>query len=170
MSLRFTARSTCGLCMGYFVCARCSISRELSIESCKLASCRHRLKVYIHESRRSVRSDFHSISPLISICVLSVRACSCHLHCMAGPSVALVGPRPYQARAYFFFGPTFDLVSGQQYICACAVPHPLCTYTFEKGVVNSKTTAKKTAVRRRATPQVIFSNKELHPITTMYFQ
>ena len=30
-------------------------------------------------------------------------------------------------RAYFFFGRTFDLVSGQQYICACAVPHPLCT-------------------------------------------
>ena len=26
---------------GYFVCARGSISRELSIESCKLASCRH---------------------------------------------------------------------------------------------------------------------------------
>ena len=81
LSLRFTARSTCSLCMGYFVCARCSISRELSIKSCKLASCRHRLKVYIRESRRSVRSDFHSISPLISICVLSVRACSCHFHC-----------------------------------------------------------------------------------------
>ena len=30
-------------------------------------------------------------------------------------------------RAYFFFGRTFDLVSGQQCICACAVPHPLCT-------------------------------------------
>ena len=27
----------------------------------------------------------------------------------------------------FFFGRSFDLVSGQQYICACAVPHPLCT-------------------------------------------
>ena len=37
---------------------------------------------------------------------------------------------------FFFFGRTFDLVSGQQYICACAVPHPLCTYTFEKGVLN----------------------------------
>ena len=75
-------------------------------------------------------------------------------------------------RAYFFFGRTFDLVSGQQYICACAVPHPPCTWTFEKGVLNmsSKTTAKKTAVGKRATPQVIFSNKELHPITTMYFQ
>ena len=55
LSLRFTARSTCGLCMGYFVCARCWISRELSIESCKLASYRHRLQVYILESRRSVR-------------------------------------------------------------------------------------------------------------------
>ena len=57
-------------------------SRELSIESCKLASCRHRLKVYIRKLQRSVRSDFHSISPLISICVLSVRACSCHFHCL----------------------------------------------------------------------------------------
>ena len=28
---------------------------------------------------------------------------------------------------------------------------------------------KKTAVRKRATPQVIFSNKELQPIPTMYF-
>ena len=36
------------------------------------------------------------------------------------------GPdKPY--RAYFFFGRTFNLVSGQQYICACAVPHPPCT-------------------------------------------
>ena len=26
-----------------------------------------------------------------------------------------------------FFGRTFDLVSGQQCICACVVPHPLCT-------------------------------------------
>ena len=30
-------------------------------------------------------------------------------------------------RAYFFFGRTFDLVSGRQCICACAMPHPLCT-------------------------------------------
>ena len=30
-------------------------------------------------------------------------------------------------RAYFFFGRTFDLVSGWQHICACAVPHPLFT-------------------------------------------
>ena len=30
-------------------------------------------------------------------------------------------------RAYFFFGRTFDLVSGLQCICACVVPHPLCT-------------------------------------------
>ena len=85
--------------MGYFVCARCSISRELSIESCKLASCRHRLKVYIRESQRSVISDFHSISPLISIFVY----CQ-YVHAVAislpGPSVALVGPRPYQARAW----------------------------------------------------------------------
>ena len=34
----------------------------------------------------------------------------------------------------------------------------------------SKTTTKKTAVGKRAIPQVIFSNKELQPITTMYFQ
>ena len=26
----------------------------------------------------------------------------------------------------FVFGRTFDLVSGQQCICACAMPHPLC--------------------------------------------
>ena len=36
----------------------------------------------------------------------------------------------------YFFGRTFDLVSGWQRICACAVPHPLCTLTFEKGVLN----------------------------------
>ena len=27
----------------------------------------------------------------------------------------------------FFLGCTFDLVSGRQCICACTVPHPLCT-------------------------------------------
>ena len=32
-----------------------------------------------------------------------------------------------KGRFFFFFGRTFDLVSGQQRICACAVPHPLCT-------------------------------------------
>ena len=33
-----------------------------------------------------------------------------------------------------------------------------------------QTTAKKTGVGNRTLPQVIFSNKELLPITTMYFQ
>ena len=36
------------------------------------------------------------------------------------------------ARAYFFFGRTFDLVAGWQRICACAVPHPLCTLTLRR--------------------------------------
>ena len=34
---------------------------------------------------------------------------------------------PEKGDFFFFFGRTFDLVSGQQRICACAVPHPLCT-------------------------------------------
>ena len=33
----------------------------------------------------------------------------------------------FRAECFFFFGRTFDLVSGQQCICACTVPHPLCT-------------------------------------------
>ena len=72
--------------------------------------------------------------------------------------------------AYFFFGRTFDLVSGQQRICACEVPHPLFTLTLEKDVFNmiEQTTIKKTAVRKRATPQVIFSNEELQLVTTTY--
>ena len=37
-------------------------------------------------------------------------------------------------RAYFFFGRTFDLVAGWQRICACAVPHPLCTLTLRRRV------------------------------------
>ena len=32
----------------------------------------------------------------------------------------------------FFFGRTFDLVAGWQRICACAVPHPLCTLTLRR--------------------------------------
>jgi len=30
-------------------------------------------------------------------------------------------------RERIFFGRSIDLVSGWQRICACAVPHPLCT-------------------------------------------
>ena len=57
---------------------------------------------------------------------------------------SFTGPRQLR----FFFGCTFDLVSGWQCICACAVPHPLCTWTFEKGVL-SKTTARKTGCKKR---------------------
>ena len=74
---------------------------------------------------------------------------------------------------FFFFGCTFDLVSGWQCIHACAVPHPyLCILRHLRRACwtwLSKTTAKKTSVRKKATPQVIFSNKDLHPITTLYW-
>ena len=39
----------------------------------------------------------------------------------------------YQASpGVFFFGRTFDLVAGWQRICACAVPHSLCTLTLRR--------------------------------------
>ena len=53
-----------------------------------------------------------------------------------GPAVASEAYHDWSGEGVFFFGRTFDLVSGSQRICACAVPHPLCTQTFEKGVVN----------------------------------
>ena len=40
---------------------------------------------------------------------------------------------------------------------------------LEKGVLTSKTSARKTVVVK-ATPQVIFNNKELQAITTMCLQ
>ena len=46
---------------------------------------------------------------------------------------------------FFCFGFTFNLVSGWQYIYACALPHLPCT--------------KKTAVGKRVIPQVIFKKK-----------
>ena len=51
--------------------------------------------------------------------------------------------------------------------------HPLCLLRVLRRtcwIWRSKTTTKKTTVRNRATPQVCFSNKEVQPITTMYFQ
>ena len=79
-------------------------------------------------------------------------------------------------QAYFFFGCTFDLKSLGGNAYAHAQCHTLCVLrrlrraclgACQTGL--SKTTAKKTAVRKRATPQVIFSNKELQRITAMYF-
>ena len=74
-------------------------------------------------------------------------------------------------RAYFFFGRTFELVAGRQRICACTVPHPLCTLTLRRAfwLWLSKTTARKTAVVK-ATSQVISNKNELQPITTMCIQ
>ena len=72
----------------------------------------------------------------------------------------------------FFLGRTFDLVSGWWRICACAVPHPRVLRPLRRvcWIWSSKTTARKTAVVKRAIPQVILNTKELQPITTMYFQ
>ena len=58
---------------------------------------------------------------------------------VANKSVGVRTKPSFQALVYhgtgvFFFGRTFDLVSGRQCICACAVPHPLCM--FVKGVLN----------------------------------
>ena len=53
------------------------------------------------------------------------------------------------------------------YLCLhCATPS--LYLAFEKGMLMSKTTARKTVVKR-AIPQVILNNKELQPITGMYF-
>ena len=49
---------------------------------------------------------------------------------------------------------------------ACTVPHPLCTWTFEKGVLNMI----EQNDCQEDTPKVTFSNKELQSVTTMYFQ
>ena len=49
----------------------------------------------------------------------------------------------------------------------CAIPS-VCL-DLEKGVLTSKTSARKTVVVKAA-PQVILNNKELQPITTMCLQ
>ena len=48
----------------------------------------------------------------------------------------------------------------------CATPP-----VYLMGVLNmiEKTTARKTVVVKRAIPQVILNNREVQPITTMYF-
>ena len=51
-----------------------------------------------------------------------------------------------------------------------ASAHALChTPCVLDGRVASKTTARKTVVVKRAIPQVILNNREVQPITTMYF-
>ena len=59
---------------------------------------------------------------------------------------------------FFFFGRTFDLVSGRYCNCACAVPHPLSLWRA-CWTWSSKTTSKKTAVEKIAIPQVILATK-----------
>ena len=65
-----------------------------------------------------------------AICTASIEGCQ------AGPIALLhayvITPWIIPPRAYFYFGRTFDLASGWQRICACAVPHPLCTLTLRR--------------------------------------
>ena len=54
-------------------------------------------------------------------------------------------------------------------ICTCAMPHPLFTWTFEKGVLitTSKTATKKTAVGRRDFNVILTKNFSAHKITNV---
>ena len=110
----------------------------LQTSSLLLQSCRHRFKP---TCARLCRRDFVLHKYLLfksdirkgdwrtsAICRPSCRAIAIDVAYFVVMFRPMLPGRPIYRRAYFFFWTHFRLsLSGWQRICACAVPHPLCT-------------------------------------------
>ena len=70
----------------------------------------------------------------------------------------------------FFFGLTFDFKSLDDNASAHVPCHTLCVLRPLRRLMLIEQNDCQTVVVKRPIPQVILNNKELQPITTMYFQ